>query len=91
MAAVSSNIKEQYPPLQGIAQPKCFRDVITSAQLCPKLVKLTVGSRKRGYSTFADEENMTGTSHKCHPSGFGNLVNGGKRVMIKRLRANLSR
>lgn len=91
MAAVSSNIKEQYPPLKGIAQPMCFREVITSEQLCPKLAKLTVGSRKRGYSTFAEEEDMTGTSQKCHPSGFGYLVNDGRRIMAKRLRANLAR
>ena len=69
----------------------CFRDARTSEQLCPKLAKLAVGSRKRGYSTFADEGNMTSTSHKYHSSGFGELVNDGKRVMAKRLRANLTR
>ena len=81
MAAVGSNIKEHYPPLKGIPLPVCFGDVMTSQQLCHELA---VRSRKRGYSTFSDEESVTGASRKGLCSGFGGLVDGAKRVRTRR-------
>ena len=86
MAAVSSNTKAHYPPLKETAQPMCFGDVMTSQQFYPELA---VRSRKRGYSTFSDEENITGASHKGLRSGSGGLVDGAKRVRTKRWRREL--
>lgn len=83
MASVSSNIKEQYPPLKEIAKPAFFGEQNssfalseTSENLRPKL---PIRSRKRSCSILSDEGNMSDGSSNGYPADIGRSPRGMKR------------
>ena len=83
MASVSSNIKEQYPPLKEVAQPSFFGEenssfVLseTSENLRPKL---PIRPRKRSCSVLSDEGNVSDGSSNGYAVDYERPTRGMKR------------
>ena len=83
MASVSSNIKEQYPPLKEVAQPSFFGEenssfVLseTSENLRPKL---PIRPRKRSCSVLSDEGNVSDGSSNGYAVDYERPTRGIKR------------